>query len=166
MLAAFDTYYTGTQAKTVCVLFEQWQDAAPTQVIADVMDDVPAYEPGAFYKRELPCIQSILKQIQIDTLQSIVIDGFVILDDAGKLGLGGHLYEHLDRRVPVIGVAKTNFATNNVNKQEVLRGESVRPLYITALGISLEEAAAHIHAMHGAYRIPTVLKHLDTLTKA
>jgi deoxyinosine 3'endonuclease (endonuclease V) len=166
MLAAFDTYYTGTQAKTVCVLFEQWQDTTPRQVLTDIMDDVPAYEPGAFYKRELPCILRILKQVQIATLQVIVIDGFVILDDAGKLGLGGYLYEQLECRVPVIGVAKTNFATNKVNKQEVLRGESLRPLYITALGISLSEAAAHIQAMYGEHRIPALLKHLDTLTKA
>ncbi|MCD9015975.1 endonuclease V [Parachryseolinea silvisoli] len=166
MLAAFDTYYTGTQAKTVCVLFEQWQDATPAQVLIDVMEDVPAYEPGAFYKRELPCIMRVLQQVEIASLQAIIIDGFVILDDAGKLGLGGHLYEQLGRRVPVIGVAKTNFATNKVNKQEVLRGESLRPLYITVLGMSLPEAATHIHAMHGVHRMPALLKHLDSLTKA
>lgn len=166
MLAAFDTYYTDAQAKTVCVLFEHWPDAAPTQVLVDVLDDVPAYEPGAFYKRELPCILRLLKQVEIATLQAIVIDGFVILDDAGKPGLGGHLYEQLNGRVPVIGVAKTNFATNTVNKQEVLRGESLRPLYITALGISLQQAAEHIHTMHGEHRMPTLLRHLDTLTRA
>jgi deoxyinosine 3'endonuclease (endonuclease V) len=165
MLAAFDTYYTGSKAKTIGVLFEQWQDEKPAQVLTDILEDVPEYEPGAFYKRELPCILSILKQIDQGTLTGIIIDGFVVLDDAGKPGLGAHLYEHLGRTIPVIGVAKTNFATNILNKRAVVRGESIKPLYITAAGFSPDEAAACVQAMHGPYRVPSILKYLDMLTR-
>ncbi len=40
-----------------------------------------------------------------------VIDGYVWLDDQGKKGLGARLYDALDAQIPVIGVAKTLFAT-------------------------------------------------------
>ena len=89
----------------------------------------------------------------------------MVLDDAGSPGLGAHLYRALDGRIPVIGVAKTNYASVHLAKAEVLRGDSARPLYITAMGIDLAQAAGHIHAMHGAYRLPDLLKELDGLTK-
>lgn len=67
---------------------------------------------GEFYKRELSCILAILEDIDLATISCIIIDGFVVLDDAGKHGLGGHLYEQLDPKVPVIGFA-TNIPENN-----------------------------------------------------
>jgi len=103
--------------------------------------------------------------IEPSTVSCIVIDGFVILDDSGKYGLGGHLYERLDRTIPVIGVAKTNFHENVQHVIPVYRGESKNPLYITAIGTDLQQAANDVQGMHGDYRIPTVLKELDRRTK-
>ena len=40
----------------------------------------------------------------------------------------------------------------------ILRGRSRCPLYVTAVGMDLAEAAGHIQAMHGPYWIPTLLK--------
>jgi deoxyribonuclease V len=165
MILAVDTYYTDDRAHTVAVLFEAWTDARPTEVISAWREGIAAYEPGQFYKRELPCILDLLRQVDLSPLEAIVIDGFVVLDDAGSPGLGAHLYEALEKRVPVIGVAKTNFATIHAAKIEVLRGDSVRPLYITATGMDLALAADHIRAMHGAYPLPDLLKALDQLTK-
>ncbi len=113
----------------------------------------------------MPCIISLLKQINIENITEIIVDSFVILDDKGKNGLGGYLYEHLERKIPVIGVAKSDFVQNKINKQEIYRGLSKKPLYISALGIGLELASKNILNMEGEYRMPTLLKYLDTMTK-
>lgn len=165
MILAVDTHYTDDRAHTVGILFEAWTDARPTQVISAWREGIAAYEPGQFYKRELPCILDLLQQVDLSPLEAIVIDGFAVLDDAGSPGLGAHLYHALVGRVPVIGVAKTNYATIHAAKIEVLRGDSARPLYITAIGMDLALAADHIRSMHGAHRLPDLLKALDKLTK-
>ena len=95
----------------------------------------------------------------------IIIDGYVYLDDFNKLGLGGHLYKSINEKIPIIGVAKTNFATNKLNKVELLRGKSKNPLYITSIGIDINTAKEYISKMFGEYRIPKLLKELDQLTK-
>lgn len=165
MILAFDTAYSGNRARTVCVVFQDWTDWAPANVHSENIEGIADYEPGQFYKRELPCILSLLKTIALDDVEAIIVDGFVVLDDTGLPGLGAHLHAALDGRVPVIGVAKTNFATIHAAKMEVLRGDSARPLYITATGMDLALAADHIRSMHGAHRLPDLLKALDQLTK-
>lgn len=164
MILAFDTHYLDGKAKTVCLAFHDWTDEAPAQTFTETSDTVAEYEPGAFYKRELPCITSLLSKIDVP-IDLIVIDGFAILDDDNRYGLGGYLYDYLHKRIPVIGVAKTNYAQNKLNKRAICRGESRQALYITALGIDLDAAAEQIKSMHGAYRIPALLKLLDRLTK-
>lgn len=145
--------------------FENWTDKEATLELNEDLEVPDEYVSGEFYKRELPCIMSILTQIKLQKEDIIVVDGFVVLDDGGKLGLGGHLYEELNRQVPIIGVAKSNFATLDALKREVLRGDSKRPLYITSLGINLDKAAQYIQNMYGEYRIPDILKKLDQKTK-
>ena len=129
------------------------------------MEGIAEYVPGEFYKRELPCIKNLYVKINEPNIDCIIVDGFVVLDDVGKLGLGGYLYEYLAQKIPVIGVAKTNFATLEKYKTAVLRGKSTRPLFITALGIDRELAAQNIANMHGEYRMPTLLQLLDMHTK-
>ncbi len=165
MILAFDTYYYDNKAKTVCIKFVEWTDNAPIKIYTEITDQIEEYESGAFYKRELPCITNLLKKIDIEKISVIVVDSFVILDDNGKLGLGGYLYEYLGKQIQIIGVAKTNFAQNNINKREIYRGQSKKPLYITALGMDLDLASTKIKSMDGEFRIPTLLKQLDTMTK-
>lgn len=165
MILAFDTGYFEHKAKTVCIAFEEWTSTVCTKVYAEVSKNIEEYVPGAFYRRELPGILSLWPRVEEKEVEAIVIDGFVYLDDEGRLGLGGHLYRQLGGRVPVIGVAKTNFAALEKNKRLVFRGGSKRPLYITAVGIDLERAAHNIERMAGAFRIPALLKELDRLTK-
>ena len=107
MKLAADAYYAGSKAKVVGVLFENFSDEKPLKIISKVVDDVAPYESGSFYKRELPCIVSLLQDLDVRDISLIVIDGFVYLDDDGRYGLGGHLYERLERRVQVVGVAKS-----------------------------------------------------------
>ncbi len=165
MILAFDTYYFENKAKTVCVSFENWTDEQPTQIYSEVIEGVPDYEPGAFYKRELPCIMSLLKNINLNEVSCIIVDSFVLLNDMGKLGLGGYLYNELDKKTPIIGVAKSGFHENKKNVKELIRGESKKPLYISAIGLELQEAYEMVNAMHGDYRMPTLLQILDTKTK-
>lgn len=132
----------------------------------ETLEGIADYVPGQFYKRELPCILSLLQQVPIAKLDAIIIDGYVYLDDEQMPGLGGYLYNALQGDIPVIGVAKSNFATLNKLKLRLLRGNSANPLYITAVGVSLRAAGQYITDMAGPYRIPTLLKTLDTETKA
>lgn len=165
MILAFDTCYYDDKAKTVCIAFEHWTANSPAEVFTEVATGIAPYEPGAFYKRELPCIMSLLQQITLPNIEAIIVDGFVYLDDNNLPGLGAHLYHQLNGSIPVIGVAKTNFKTVETNKTTLTRGISHRPLYITAIGIDLTVASRLIEQMDGPHRIPALLKQLDTLSR-
>ena len=165
MILAFDTYYFDNKAKTVCIAFEDWDHEENFKVYSELKENIEEYQSGQFYKRELPCILGLLEKNDFKGIELIIIDGYVYLDDQGKPGLGGYLFEQLGRKTPIIGVAKTNFATIEKNKQKLLRGRSTKPLYITSIGIDLNQATKLIKNMSGQNRIPNLLKKLDTLTK-
>jgi deoxyribonuclease V len=118
------------------------------------------YRPGEFYRRELPALRAIIPASGPLTL--IVVDGYVDLDPAGRPGLGAHV--HAQFRVPVIGVAKTRFKTAT-HAVPVSRGHSSRPLYVTAAGIAIADAACVIREMAGPYRLPDALKLADRLAR-
>jgi deoxyribonuclease V len=166
MKLAVDVAYNGdTIAQAVGVCFDEWLDLSPKKVVKEFVMGLEPYQPGEFYKRELPCILRILSKINISTIDTVIIDGYVYLDDTGKPGLGAHLYSHLLEKIPVIGVAKTAFANNTFHVREIYRGESERPLYISAIGVDVESAATLIKNMAGQYRMPTLLNRLDQLTR-
>lgn len=168
MNLVFDTFYFDeNKANTICLAFENWSVEIPSHQFSEIKEGVSEYIPGEFYKRELPCILSLLDKIkgEIDEISCIIVDGFVYLDDDKKAGLGKHLYDSLEGKIPVIGVAKTNFATVQNEKKELKRGASETPLYISSVGIDIETATDLIKKMHGNYRIPTLLKKVDTLTR-
>ncbi|CAA0228922.1 endonuclease V [Tenacibaculum maritimum] len=166
MIYCFDTYYGDNFANTAVVGINDWGDATPSFELTEITTDIQEYESGAFYKRELPCLLSIIEKIPLNTEKDIlVIDGYVFLSDDEKLGLGGYLFNELKGKTPVIGVAKNNFHTLNKLKKEVFRGQSKKPLYITTLGFDLEKASFHILNMHGEYRMPTILKDVDSLSR-
>lgn len=165
MILAFDTYYFDGKAKTVCLEFEKWNESKDFKIYHEIIENVEEYIPGEFYRRELPCILSLLNQIDLTKVEAIIVDSFVYLDNDKKYGLGGHLYEKLNKQIPIIGVAKTNFASIEKNKTGILRGDSQKPLFITAIGIELKDAVEKVTSMAGEFRIPTLLKELDRLTK-
>ncbi|CAM1349141.1 endonuclease V [Tenacibaculum halocynthiae] len=163
MILAFDTYYFENQAKTVCIQFNNWNSKETTKVYEETLTGISDYIPGEFYKRELPCILSLLKKINLDNCYAIIIDGFVFLDDNKKLGLGGHLYKSLKNNIPVIGVAKNDFKNINTHKTSIVRGNSKKALHITAIGMDVNIAAKKIKEMHGEFRFPDLLKKVDSL---
>lgn len=127
------------------------------------IESVQPYEPGAFFKRELPCLLEVLGRIETE-LKLVVVDGYVDLDDAGAPGLGGHLHQSLGGRVAVVGVAKTAYRGGTFAAR-VVRGGSRRPLFVTARGIERDDAARLVEGMHGEHRIPTLLQRADRLAR-
>lgn len=81
MILAFDTYYFDNKAKTVCLEFNNWNEDKNFKIHSEIIDNVSEYIPGEFYRRELPCIISLLNQIDLENIEAIVVDGFVYLDD-------------------------------------------------------------------------------------
>lgn len=147
-------------------MFENFSDEKPLKIISKIVDDVAPYESGSFYKRELPCIVSLLQDLDMWDIPLIAIDGFVYLDGEGRYGLGGHLYERLERRVQVVGVAKSPFKGSCKFVREICRGRSKRPLFISAVGTDLDEAARLVKGMSGEFRMHGLLKILDYETKS
>ncbi|WP_394795675.1 endonuclease V [Armatimonas sp.] len=166
MIAATDVQYHDQDRSAIaaCVLFENWDDAVPTREWTVRVEEVAAYIPGQFYKRELPCLLALLAPVLAE-LTLILVDGYVWLGDEGHPGLGGHLFAVLDPKLPIVGVAKTRFVSA-APVAEVLRGESTKPLFVSAAGCELSEAAKNVQAMHGAHRLPVLLKRVDALCRA
>lgn len=165
MIYAFDTYYFDDKARTACVAFQNWEDKEPFQIYIKYHTDIEDYKSGEFFKRELPCILDALKDIPLTENDTIIVDGYVVLNNDYKYGLGAYLYEALDKRIPVIGVAKNLYKEANQYRLALVRGDSGKPLYITSLGIDIHEAYDNIRKMDGLYRMPTLLKRLDQLSR-
>lgn len=165
MLLAVDVYYYGDGAKAAGIMFNKWKDETFIQIVTAHIDKTEDYEPGAFYKRELPCIIKLLENVDTGQINVIVIDGYVYLDDQRKPGLGHYLYEYLNEKIPIIGAAKKPFHNNSLHVISLLRGKSGNPLYITSAGMDVFEAAEAINEMHGHYRIPMLLKLTDRQTR-
>jgi deoxyinosine 3'endonuclease (endonuclease V) len=151
--------YQDDVARGACVLAEGWTSQFPLRSFCALRTPIEDYVPGQFWRRELPVLLGLLEGVAADV---IVVDGYVWLDDAGRKGLGAHLYDSLG--IPVVGVAKTAFDGSGF-AQKVIRGASRNPLYVTAVGIGAEEAAAAVVSMHGGYRMPTLLTMADRLAR-
>lgn len=160
MLVCVDVHYGDSAITAALVGFLGWADAMGTRELVDAHAPDPApYVPGAFFERELPYLAAIIARVT-EPIELIVIDGYVWLG-ADRKGLGVHVHERYG--VPVIGVAKTAFA--GATPAQVVRGGSANPLFVTAIGVAQDVAAAHIAAMHGPFRIPTLLKRADSLAR-
>jgi deoxyribonuclease V len=146
------------------VWFRGWSAAAAEHEAAAVVREVADYRPGEFYRRELPGLLAVLAEGPPPDIG--IVDGYVWLGrsaGAGRPGLGAYLYEALGGRVPVVGVAKTRFAS--AEAVPVVRGVGRSPLWVTVAGIDPAAAARHVAAMHGPYRVPTLLKRADHLAR-
>ena len=158
-----DVQYNGdSNGLVACIGFENWDDGKASYVKTNFIEKIEPYETGSFYKRELPCLLEALKGL--DDIECVVVDGYVWLGEKSRGGLGMHLYHALGKSVPIIGVAKTPFA-GTPKKCEILRGKSLKPLFITSVNMELEEAKSYIVRMDGKYRIPTLLKEVDGLCR-
>lgn len=177
---AIDTYYREDSAKTVGVIFNNWEDSSPIEIVEATSTDFGPYIPGKFYLRELPCILDLIKKIpDIMSYEVIIIDGLARLPGSWTEGLGIHLFDALSEIYPeyvlggpgpaIMGIAKSKFqgADDDNGTGKVYRGEAKTPLYTNTNWhhMSTADAIENLAKMHGQYRIPTLLKLLDKLTK-
>ncbi|MEO9518157.1 MAG: endonuclease V [Paracoccaceae bacterium] len=164
MILATDVqYHKNSVAFAAGGLFSEWESHSFSKTFACDAGKVPAYESGSFFKRELPAIIRLLKEI--DTKPSaIIVDGYCTLGSTNRKGLGAHLFDVLGGAIPVIGVAKNRFK-DQPKACELYRGKSKNPLFVTAAGFSLTDAKRNVALMHGAYRKPTLLKEVDRLCR-
>lgn len=158
-----DVQYSENNAKVAGVAFENWSDEKAQTEYVSLFEGVEEYEPGNFFKRELPCILKLLAEHHLEP-ECIVVDGFVFLDGYSNAGLGKHLYDALNGKTSVVGVAKKRFKDIDPIF-EVYRGGSDRPLYVTTVGLELEQAQENIRRMHGQHRLPTLIKRVDQVCR-
>ncbi len=163
MITAIDAHYRDEVAAVACVSFDNWTDVEPMNEVATLVHDIAPYKPGEFWRRELPCVLAVLELLD-EPPSIIVVDGYVWLDGNGRKGLGAHLFEALDGRTAIVGVAKHIFQ-GAAHAAHVLRGSSARPLLVTAEGMMIEDAAAAVASMYGEFRLPTLLKRADQLCR-
>jgi deoxyribonuclease V len=158
-IVCLDVAYGDTAAAVAGALVQGWDADSASQMLVRRFEGPPAsYEPGAFYRRELPLLLPVVAELAT-SIGVIVIDGYVWLED-NRPGLGGHLFASLGCHTPVIGVAKTRYR-NDTWSIPVLRGTSQQALFVTSTGIPVTEAAHCVRRMHGDHRIPTILSLVD-----
>ncbi|WP_174979087.1 endonuclease V [Burkholderia lata] len=163
MILIVDVSYSDDSALAAGIVIESWKRNVVVERLTAKVDGLASYIPGKFYLRELPCIIELLKHVE-HPLECIVVDGYVTLGADECPGLGMRLWQHLDGKVPVVGVAKTKFL-GTPKSTEILRRGSSRPLFVTAAGIELALAKSNIVKMVGEFRIPDLIKATDRLSR-
>ncbi|WP_108491993.1 endonuclease V [Promicromonospora sp. AC04] len=148
-------------ARAALVVAEDPAFAAVVDERTVLVEQVAEYRPGRFYERELPPLRQVLSGVL--PLDLLIVDGYVDLDPAGSPGLGAHVADAGLAPV-VLGVAKTRFRAAT-HAAEVLRGQSARPLYVTASGMALDAAADLVREMAGDARFPDALRRVDRLAR-
>ena len=136
MIAGVDVDYLDTRAVAAGIAFRDWPDDSIAAERVVSLPGIHPYKSGQFFTRELPCLLAVLRVLP--PVEIVLIDGYVWLEK-DRPGLGAHLYQSLDDRIPVIGVAKTRYLGAE-NVQEIARGKSKQPLYISAVGLSVSQA--------------------------
>jgi deoxyribonuclease V len=162
MFAAVDVHYPpsgGARAGLVLAPDATFSVIAAEKAV--LFEHVAPYQPGEFYRRELPPLRAVLAGV--GPLNLLIVDGYVTLDPAGRPGLGAHA--HAEFGVPIIGVAKTRYAPAT-HALPVLRGSAARPLYVTAAGFPPDDAADLVRTMAGSFRLPDALRRADTLARS
>jgi deoxyribonuclease V len=160
LIACVDVDYRPTGAVAAGLWSRGFSTAAAEHQAVAGFPTVAEYEPGAFYRRELPCLLGVLARGPRPDV--VVVDGYAWLGE-GEPGLGAHLHAAIGG--VVVGVAKRRFASAT-DAVAVLRGTSRVPLFVSAAGVSAEVAAGWVAAMHGPHRIPTLLKEVDALARS
>lgn len=165
MILAVDVDYRDDgSAVAAGALFADWRSPSIAAMRTVRVPAAAPYRPGRFFERELPCILALMDSLDI-LPETIVIDGYVTLGPDAADGLGAHLHRALGGRAAVIGVAKTRYRGTPV-ETEVLRGRSLKPLHVTAMGIAPAEARSLVRTMAGGNRLPSILAAVDRACRA
>lgn len=175
MIIALDSYYQGDICNTSLVLFSKKEDKyIYTDTIYTTVTS--PYIPGMFYLRELPGIKLILSKFKFenpewwDSVDTIIVDSFYKLKKDDKIwdGLGSHLFNWLvefNNQKHIVSVAKNPFGECEEISELVYRGGSQKPLFVQSSGDASYDADMIENELHGNYRIPTMLKIVDQLSR-
>ncbi len=158
MLICIDAAYREDIGVACGIVFDNLSSSTPLGCHALSIEGLPGYVPGSFYLREMPLAVKVLQGLD-EELEMVFIDAYVWLPGR-RAGFGAHLYNALNGRTPVIGMAKKRFNAHH-SCVRVLRGGSNRPLYVTAAGISEVMAAKIVREMAGRYRVPDMMRLAD-----
>ena len=161
MIALTDVHYGEAIATAALVVAREWSAEAPFFERVVTVSVIEPYRSGEFFKRELAPLRTVLSSLT-HPVDAILVDGFVWLA-GGQPGLGAHLWNELTTKISVVGIAKRPF--RGAPAVEVVRGDSARPLYVTAAGMDAGQAAALVRSMHGSFRIPTLVTWVDHLAR-
>jgi len=82
MIALLDVHCTEPRARAACIVAADWDAPRPLETRVRLVGDVAAYEPGAFWKRELPCLLAVLGEVRAAPLDAAV--------DAARRMAGAH----------------------------------------------------------------------------
>ena len=85
MIACVDVDYRPDGVLAALVGCRAWTDATPCVELTETITRVEPYEPGQFYKRELPCLLAVLRRVR-EPVDLVVVDGFVWLGDESRPG--------------------------------------------------------------------------------
>lgn len=133
------------------------------------------YIPGQFYKRELPCLIELWNNIDEQDkkqISTIIVDGFYNIWD-GRHGLGHHFYDWLCENgysVEVVGIAKSPCRETSEFTLPVFRTEESKKCKCRSAlwvnGSNMEnDYQSKVLSMDGKYRIPTMIKAVDKLSR-
>jgi len=164
MIACFDVLYHQQKATAAAVTISDWSSPTTEAEYRLRIDQVGEYKPGEFYKRELGPLLELVGKIN-KPIKYYVIDAYCHLSVKRDPGLGAYFFDQLPKDSIVIGVAKSCFRGTK-HAVELSRGGSKRSLYVTSIGIEYQEAADLIDSMHGNFRMPTILKKVDQLSRS
>lgn len=60
MKVCFEVFYQNNIATTAAICFQNWKDKTPSKEFIEKQTDIKSYQSGSFYKRELPCLLSLI----------------------------------------------------------------------------------------------------------
>ena len=158
-LAIDSYYYSDTNCYTVGLVFSHWNSKKPDYILESTVSEFAPYIPGQFYKRELPGVLSIIRQVNLREFDTIILDGFTRLLDNSLNIIPG---------LSIIGVAKSMFCKSDSVSLPLYRGQAKTPLWISVSSgseIDLMTARDYIKSMYGDSKLPDMLKLLDKHTK-
>ena len=160
MCAAVDVHYLRTGGAGGSHAGRRYRLRTLLAECTAVVPQVPPYRPGEFYLHELPPLRAVLDDLT--ELGLLVVDGYADLSPDGRPGLGGYALGEFG--IPVIGAAKSRFRTA-IHAVLVVRGSSMRPLFVAAAGMLSADAGDLVRRMADRYRLPDALRRADTRSR-
>jgi len=163
MKLALSVHHEAGASLAAAVAFDDWNAAEATRTWTTRVEAAAPPAKGPAWQRDVPALLALLRAHELQP-ETIVLDGYVHLDERETPGAGRLLFDALEGKVPVIGVAKSAGAFTHA-QFEVAREEEAPPVIVTCAGIDLGAAKARVRAMHGRKRMPTLMKLVDRIAR-